>query len=280
MGSAGFQGVQWKKLAPPGDLFSINFDEDGPSIGPVRLLKRTESGWTPRSAQELDFIFDRTLERETEFTGKMRGLNAVARALNKGDMAHAMLVTLFTDLPALNGEAALHCAVVADTLAKAGFNPDQDRDEQGRWTSEGSAESPAANGFTPAQMFIPEAVIPFMEQILPVDPPLPTPPFPGDILPPITGTPDIAVPRTLQNPYPRDPDCAQEWETAREYCGRLAAAGLLGGGDYKEHGRYYEQCVRGQVSERCGGNPVDRTERTPAYPKKPRGNRSSYELLT
>jgi hypothetical protein len=31
--------------------------------------------------------------------------------------------------------------------------------------------------------------------------------------------------------------------------------GLLGKGDYWEHGKVFLQCVLGQVSERCGGSP-------------------------
>jgi hypothetical protein len=169
----------------------------------------------------------------------------------------------------------LERAIRAETLAKSGFNPDQPRDEDGRWTAEGASDEQGvqtgrpSSGLTPAQDIIfPDTVVPWMDQILPAKPLPETPPFPGEILPPAVGTPDIAVPRTLENPYPEDAGCAQEWQSAKDYCRDFDEQGKLGQGDYEEHGRTYAQCVRGQVSERCGGNPVNRGPRP--FKKPPR----------
>jgi hypothetical protein len=49
-------------------------------------------------------------------------------------------------------------------------------------------------------------------------------------------------------------DCAEEWERARIFCAELYERNLLG---LPGFGRTIAQCMRGQVSERCGGNPVE-----------------------
>jgi hypothetical protein len=50
------------------------------------------------------------------------------------------------------------------------------------------------------------------------------------------------------------PECAEEWAAARLLCLDYRSRGLLG--RYSGFGRTYQQCVRGQVSAACGGNPV------------------------
>jgi len=53
-----------------------------------------------------------------------------------------------------------------------------------------------------------------------------------------------------------DDDCEREWEDARDYCDQVAAENGFGTG-WNVTGRNYQQCVMGQVSERCGGNRVE-----------------------
>jgi hypothetical protein len=65
------------------------------------------------------------------------------------------------------------------------------------------------------------------------------------------------LPRSLpQNPYPSRPECVKEWEDAREFCEDLKDRGLLGKGDYRWMGKTVPQCMMGQVSAGCGGNPT------------------------
>jgi hypothetical protein len=61
------------------------------------------------------------------------------------------------------------------------------------------------------------------------------------------------------------PECREEWEHAQRFCDDLLRRNKLGAlyGGYG-FGRSMIQCLMGQVSERCGGNPVDRS-------KSPRG---------
>ncbi len=95
MNESGCPPIVWSRLDPPGTLFGVSCDEDGPSIGPIRLLRRTEVGLEPRPAEELDFIFKRALDCSPEFTKSIRGLRSVAKALQEGNLAHAMIVTQF-----------------------------------------------------------------------------------------------------------------------------------------------------------------------------------------
>jgi hypothetical protein len=255
--------VVWSRLGKVGDPTDVSCDGDGPKVGPIPLLKRTQSGFEPRSVAELEFVFGAALGRPIKFADKARALSAIADALGKNDVSRAMLITQFMWLPKLPGQQALRRAIKAESLIKGGFNPAEARDQQGRWTggaSSGADFTPLADpNLIPVQdIVIPDAVIPWLEQIKPTKPLAPTPPFPGEILPPAVGVPGIAQPRTFENPFPDDEGCKEEWSDAIQYCGRLAAEGKLGSGNYKEHGKYFQQCVRGQISERCGGNPVNR----------------------
>lgn len=63
-------------------------------------------------------------------------MKLVADALNKGEIARAMITAVLMRLPDPAG--AIHAADVHCAVAKAGFNPDEARDERGRWTSGGS----------------------------------------------------------------------------------------------------------------------------------------------
>ena len=77
-------------------------------------------------------------------------------------------------------------------------------------------------------------------------------PWPSEIVPPL----GIYPRRELVNPYPDDPECEQEWTSALLHCWKLKERKQLGRGDNRGSGRTFDQCVRGRVSERCGGNPT------------------------
>lgn len=83
--------------------------------------------------------------------------------------------------------------------------------------------------------------------------------FPSEIVPAPLAPPIINPRGELRNPYPDRPECEEQWADAFEYCGKLLRRGLLGTDEYRGIGRTFYQCVMGQVSEDCGGNPVDRS---------------------
>lgn len=132
------------RLAPAGHPSSVSCGEDGPSIGPVRLLRRTEFGFEPRPMGELDFVLSKAFGAPITTSGMMPGLLDIARALDEKNLALAMIATLHLQLPSLD-ETQASRAGKAEKLVKAGFNPAERRDECGRWTCGGGAQ------LTPAQ---------------------------------------------------------------------------------------------------------------------------------
>jgi hypothetical protein len=72
-------------------------------------------------------------------------------------------------------------------------------------------------------------------------------------------------------PEPLDgmsPECRAEWEWAIKFCGTLMLFGKLRRGS--GFGQNMKKCVYGSVSEKCGGNKVDKG---PGGPKNPGGRK-------
>ncbi len=94
------------KLLPSRDHGSVSCDEMGPKVGNVRLMKRTLDAygnevWAPRDSDILNALLTAHYRCPIDLTGKIEGLHAVARALNKGDVTHACFVTIFLQFPGL-----------------------------------------------------------------------------------------------------------------------------------------------------------------------------------
>jgi hypothetical protein len=249
----------------------VSCDEKGVYVGAVPLLELCHRGkrfeqWRLRAVADLNRDLSRRYGLPVEFSAKLEGLAAVARALGRGDLVHAQIATLhlrIPDPPALakstqstNEVIALAHELWVSGLLKADWDPSQ----HPRWPA-GSpdgiggefapAGSDADNSLagemgievTPAELTIP---MPFE---------LPGIPFPSEIVPaPLI--PNVN-PRDLpRNPFPDRPECEEEWAQARAYCDNLEKRGLLGVGDYRGMGRTFRDCVMGQVSADCGGNPT------------------------
>lgn len=117
----------------------LRCDNAGLFLGRDTLLRRDHNGkFEARAADELQRVFDRTYGVETNWESRIRSVNLVANALNKGELARAMMVAVLMRLPDPAG--AIRIADVDGVLAKTGFNPDEARDERGRWTSSGSSD--------------------------------------------------------------------------------------------------------------------------------------------
>jgi hypothetical protein len=99
-------GIQEYRLVSSDHERGVSCDADGPAIGPIRLLVRVAQGFEPRSCDELQSIFDAAFERPFDCADLTRGLDTVARALNDGDVARAMMATLFLHLPVLTENEA------------------------------------------------------------------------------------------------------------------------------------------------------------------------------
>ncbi len=221
--------------------------------------------WRPRSLDEINRDLSRHYGVPVDFGAKMQGLVGIAGALDRGDLLHAHIATLHLEIPdppalAKGAQSATEFVALAKELHASGMlKRDWDPSQHPRWPA-GSPDS-VGGRFAPGDasadaspedesrrsrtvQLAPTIPIPF-EAVAPRG-------FPwSEIAPPLG-----ILPRSrLENPYPDREGCDEEWEYAREYCRKLDKRGLLGKGDYREHGKVFLQCVLGQVSERCGGSP-------------------------
>jgi len=242
---------------------------EGVFIAGVPLLEESDGGggrveWRVRSRPDLETRLSKSYGVGVDFGAKMEGAAAIARALTDGDLARAQIATLLLGLPdppplLKSGEASLsHSAEFARLLSVSGLlKGDWDPGKHPRWPA-GSADATGGQ-FAPADsdeatdearaMVIPAQIA------IPLDVPETVPfPLPSEIVPPLT-TP-ILPQNVPQNPYPSRPECVKEWADAEAYCRDLQTRGLLGRGDYRWMGKTLTQCVMGQVSEDCGGNPT------------------------
>lgn len=111
----------------------LRCDDAGLFLGPSPLLRQDWSGnFEARPAGELREIFGWTYDTET-WESRIRSVNLIAEALNKRELAGAMMLAVLMRLP--DPADAIGIADIDAVLAKAGFNPDEPRDERGRWTS-------------------------------------------------------------------------------------------------------------------------------------------------
>lgn len=118
----------------------LRCDSDGLFLGHEALLCRDAHGdFEARPVGELHEVLGRTYGDEASWESRIRSVMLVAAALNKGDMARAMMTAVLMRLPDPGGP--IRIVEVDSVLAKAGFNPDEPRDEHGRWTSGASNTS-------------------------------------------------------------------------------------------------------------------------------------------
>lgn len=113
-----FPGIRYRRLAPSGDAGGVCCDENGPAIGPIRLLHKTVSGFVPRAPEELNEVFAFVLGRPVDSSELVERLHSVTTAMNQGNAARAVFTTLFMDLPPLT-EAQAQRAALAEKLFKA-----------------------------------------------------------------------------------------------------------------------------------------------------------------
>jgi hypothetical protein len=262
----------WYRLAAAGDEQGVSCSDQGVSVGPVPLLTRvaTPGGgfrWRPRPAAEISAALSDCYGFAFDATAKMRGLEAVAHALTRGDTVLAQIVTLnlhLSDPPRIEKRDPLtehpgrpYQSDISKTGWDASLHP--------RWP----AGDPSGRGgrFQPADGSSAENLPePVPAQATFIDP-LPLPwelpwvapiPRPTEILPPPLYVPD-GQERTrppLVNPFPGKRRCVEEWEHAFEYCDEQRKKGNFRPGRGGP-GKDYHSCVMGQVSQSCGGNATE-----------------------
>jgi hypothetical protein len=120
------------KLDQEPDGAGLRCDSGGLFLGRDALLQEDGYGkFEARPASELQKILRRG--DEASWVSRLRSVELVANALNNDDMARAMIAAVLMRLPDPGS--------TDDPLAKAGFNPDEPRDEKGQWTRGGSSDT-------------------------------------------------------------------------------------------------------------------------------------------
>jgi hypothetical protein len=123
----------------------ISCDKNGLKIGPVALLRRTWLGFEPRPLGELEYVLSKAYGGPVKLGRHLPALVAIAKALNEGDVATAIIATLHMNLSVLDTKQASRAAL-AERLVK-NYDPNEARDQYGRWTTEegGGRVIPAAH---------------------------------------------------------------------------------------------------------------------------------------
>ncbi|ASG22488.1 hypothetical protein [Nitrospirillum viridazoti] len=120
----------------PGGL-GVSCTAEGLALAGVPLLAKGAGGFQARPAAEVAVLLTRAYAGAEPNAAILPGLTKIADALNRGDLAQAMIRAVHLRLPELDWDAAVRLARANDNLAK--YSPDQARDDHGRWTDEGGA---------------------------------------------------------------------------------------------------------------------------------------------
>ncbi len=117
---------------------------EGLTFAGIPLLQRTLAGFAPRPADEIGKLLSGAFGFEFSPTRIQPRLAVIAEALNRGDLARAMVATAHMALPDLNSDAALRLAKAHEALVK--YDPDEPRDARGRWTAADSSGDGTGGG--------------------------------------------------------------------------------------------------------------------------------------
>jgi hypothetical protein len=252
----------------------ITVDPDGAMLGlDCIFVRRTADGYRCVSHGEAgalqEFLFGDDMEPGWFF----EQCRHITKALDNQEIALAQIFGLRIPLDGLDRERLRRLAL-ASPFIKANFNPDEPRIPAGHpgggeWSTGDAVEAPAPApstgenggaaspepGGRVAPLLIPTQVtIPWD---VPAEIPWEIPGAPSEITPLPFDFPgaERSRPPFPRNPFPRDPECAEEWAAAYDYCDRMEKEGKFRPG-YSGPGKDYQSCLLGQVSERCGGNPT------------------------
>lgn len=128
-------------------------DIEGAMLGPECILvRRTPSGYRSLSPSEAADVLRAMFHEDRDRAQLFRRCQRIAKALEAGDLVRAQLLGLEFRIAALD-EGELQRLGRAAGLIKADFDPDEARDERGRWTSAGPGEpSPVAEHELPGRL--------------------------------------------------------------------------------------------------------------------------------
>jgi hypothetical protein len=122
----------------------LSCTNSGLSLAGVDLLHKDETGFALRPTVELDALIGAAYGVESTAAAPVASFEAVARALNRGELAHAMTAAVLSRMPELDWDAAVRLADAESRLCK--YNPDEPRDRYGRWTDDAGADASGQDG--------------------------------------------------------------------------------------------------------------------------------------
>jgi hypothetical protein len=138
----GYASEKVFKLSNYSGSLGLSCDECGLELAGVPLLNKTNQGFIARPPNEIEHLIASAYGADTYNDLTMTRLQAVARALNAGDLAYAMTAAVLLKFSELDWNGAVRIAQ-ADDLLK--YNPDEPRDWHGRWTTGGGGTAIAPN---------------------------------------------------------------------------------------------------------------------------------------
>jgi hypothetical protein len=128
------------RLTNEPDGLGLSCTAAGLSLAGVPLLHKTIVGFVPRPDSEIAILFSGACGAEPpELSSR---LDVIAEALNRGDLASAMIIALQAQIPELSFEAAARLAKAEQKLSKYNFNAEEPRDRLGQWTRDGVGVQP------------------------------------------------------------------------------------------------------------------------------------------
>ena len=269
------------RLSPVGQDHGVSCDFRGAFVGSIPLLRRQhdlngQESWVPRPPAELNAELSNRYRVPIEFSAKASDLSNIASALNRGDVFRAQIATQrlqLPDPPPVSGGLPGDTDRIASQLGRSGILGSGWGSVLGRDIPISQNQGGSSNAQLPNQGYsrgdTTGRVIKAQELILPSTVPMELPldvpwdweipwraPQPGDFGPmpmnPAGRYEYRRGPGPRQNPYPDDPDCEWEWETAKKTCADYEMDGMFE--RTPSFGSTLAECVRGLVSVRCGGD--------------------------
>lgn len=140
-----------RKLHPRGPRArGLVVDAEGVMLGPdCVLVRRTADGYRVVSNEMLTCMQGIAFGKDGHQPRLPFVLGRIANALEGGDVVRAQLLGLSLAIGELCDDQLRRLRLAAEIM-KSDYNPDEPRDDRGRWTSDGgSAASPGPNGALP-----------------------------------------------------------------------------------------------------------------------------------
>lgn len=139
--------ISFFRLTNEPDGSGLSCTPDGLSLAGVPLLRKTRTGFAPRSSHQIAALLEAAYGRDP--TLLQSSVGAIAEALNCGDLARAAITAVLSRTPELDGGAAARLAKAHNALRK--YDPEEPRDWHGRWTTAGAARAAVSAGAETAE---------------------------------------------------------------------------------------------------------------------------------